>query len=1270
MPSISAVVNEVLFEIAAVMFVFAQAAVESSFASNRGGTFAYTSDPRALLNVRNLVATLPTFLTDSLLSSDADASVKLFSHDWVGIVTDGNLFLWRYTQSKDIKIATSSACHQFELPLADASAAEVSVSISCFEGDGRPRLCAAAVAGVFRVWPRGVFGAAGRSQVVRDFLDTQLNVFSTGEVCVEMEEGPYAATFLLATNHGRIFGVDARTPEDRVFVFLVVDSNSIDTTTNISLSSSQVGPEESDTSLLSGLSRRVASIWSYATSKVSALNVTGAGASTTSSTGKVLRFLVAVDSQDSCRMSLLTQARLAVWLVDADFEHSLLFSLDLNSARYGEAVDMASSSPTSPVLWLLYKSSSERETLCLLSMDFKEVAKGEELAPSTSFSVETATSDFQMIASRSGLSAYPCTLLALFSQDSGVVHIVEALTGRCVSRVEFEQASSLLGVISAPPDSTALFSLVTRQRGVYAVVGEDPCLSSLNPRPFIDQLTKIASVGIDPDYLLKALSRIAAILWMGFEEEAENLITSLFATPRRSQLASATATAFLRLIRLILNCLPTSGSDARWRGVMANGVLGFDFARTGNSRFIAKQQAMECLGRRLWPKVLAALTSDGNNDGSSKLIDASAVLTEVFSPLPAGEGANPFYQRHHHLLNAFLAGAEVCECARVLHTRWSRLKQSSLLRPVFKATVEAAVLAGVIREGGVHSLLSPEDVFFQTVTLVPQFIATLAEHLVANAKNCLNDPVDPVDFVARAAQLLTTSLSESLGYRQKLLLALESVLSEESYADGDEGAFKCDFFCWITSSDTLRNQLLDAFDALVEVVVALPGDADRMLADGGSLKQECACRSVELATILLQVVQQLVQWPNHSVDLDTSFAELRTRIISAVGERAVAAWRINRPEAALDLAIRFLDKELMVEISDHLDKHASDGKQHTSLMNALSRCPSDIQLADYALQWHYSHGEKACLQSLLVELQKREAEVAERGAMNATEMQQKRLTSSPRATTGASSVKRARQTVETCVSRFLQRQEARDFAWLHHLGNRDYDQASKGLFAAGVSETNYLGRRRTLLSLSKLSSIAAGHRESTENGNGLVDKHLEVLRLQEEWMRRMPPHKDACPAVCSAAALAQLFVSEVESSQESTREDLITTFSAALRLACLAQDLDETEATEVESTEMQHQMLLQEIWTQAVKVDSWKKPNEDEDFNEACENSFFYALLGHCLLAGEAMETILPPINELLASIESEHEPWLRALIESAYNLALKRKRSQKPNSSPVFMEI
>lgn len=54
----------------------------------------------------------------------------------------------------------------------------------------------------------------------------------------------------------------------------------------------------------------------------------------------------------------------------------------------------------------------------------------------------------------------------------------------------------------------------------------------------------------------------------------------------------------------------------------------------------------------------------------------------------------------------------------------------------------------------------------------------------------------------------------------------------------------------------------------------------------------------------------------------------------------------------MDLAIRFVDKDLMLEISEHLDKAAaaSGAKPHANLMTALARSNPDIQLADYALQ--------------------------------------------------------------------------------------------------------------------------------------------------------------------------------------------------------------------------------------------------------------------------------------------------------------------------------
>lgn len=104
--------------------------METSFASTRGEIFTFTSDRRSLLSAQKLVASLPTFLTDCLLRTDSgrfvlanqeiswqrffiisfgslDAAVKLFPHDWIGVVTDGNLFLWRFTHSKDNTVSSS-----------------------------------------------------------------------------------------------------------------------------------------------------------------------------------------------------------------------------------------------------------------------------------------------------------------------------------------------------------------------------------------------------------------------------------------------------------------------------------------------------------------------------------------------------------------------------------------------------------------------------------------------------------------------------------------------------------------------------------------------------------------------------------------------------------------------------------------------------------------------------------------------------------------------------------------------------------------------------------------------------------------------------------------------------------------------------------------------------------------------------------------------------------------------------------------------------------
>ena len=184
----------------------------------------------------------------------------------------------------------------------------------------------------------------------------------------------------------------------------------------------------------------------------------------------------------------------------------------------------------------------------------------------------------------------------------------------------------------------------------------------------------LLSAPVNDTQLLKVLYRIAAILWMGYEEEAESLVFSLFSSSHQIS-SSVITTAFIRLVHRILNSQPIGGPDARWRVTTVNDANNsFDFARggaDGDSRFVAKQQDMQYLARRLWRRVVEAVEA-GCKGPISGWIGASAVVSELFPPLESTDESSLRYLQRHHMLNALLAGAEVCECARVLYSRWSR----------------------------------------------------------------------------------------------------------------------------------------------------------------------------------------------------------------------------------------------------------------------------------------------------------------------------------------------------------------------------------------------------------------------------------------------------------------------------------------------------------------------------------------------------------------------------------------------------------------------
>ncbi|KAL7053413.1 hypothetical protein AAHC03_027148 [Spirometra sp. Aus1] len=731
----------------------------------------------------------------------------------------------------------------------------------------------------------------------------------------------------------------------------------------------------------------------------------------------------------------------------------------------------------------------------------------------------------------------------------------------------------------------------------------------------------------------------------------------------------------------------------------------------------------------------------------------SATVAQLEQAL--GEGADSCGPTTH-VLNAFLVADELVEFVRTLHSRLRRVKNQQLLHQVFSKVVQGS---GFL-EPDLLCNLSPQDIFWQSISLAPRLIITLSAQLRADLEETqeslesLPPGQDPAGLLAplrTAAQLLTTSLSAAVTHRAKFLPTLRSSLrsSSRGYADHDH-----ELPCWITDAFPfgVGDSLLNLFDLLVrwgspKIGMDSPEreekSVDAVLPSGDT---ECACQAVELASILLRAAHQRVTWMrrqqaqvagdgNSSAAfralvrrrrLEVWFARLRSRLISDI------AYRLKRPESALSLAEKFLDREQIVSLCDLLDRNLQeDGpagtcfldttgcttslRRHDNLARLLTLLPTDLQLANYALQWHYERGEKARVQSLLALLQKLEAagptterrEIEEEEEEEATEPSLKR----PRHPSRDEDSALFQTRKSTPASRLAtSRRPCR--SPMAPTG----DLAAQDLYSAGLAEGELLGRRRTLLSLSKLAQIA-GDAENvqkrrmlaatdasdrprnrryfgddlnsfpsprtaveslvkpSENG---VNTHLETIDLQLEAIgyqadltkSLVPPTGEgdmSCGRVMSLSHVARLYVSGArplspEAPAEFTGRPGLLEFCRALRLSELLLLIPTAESQAV--LESEHTDLLLYIWSQAIKMDSWKQAESDEDALTMSEGTFFYSLLTHCLLSGSRLSQIFPPIDELLAygklSPLSENV-WFPFAIKSCYNHAV--AKASKSNS-------
>ncbi|CAH8442874.1 unnamed protein product [Heterobilharzia americana] len=207
---------------------------------------------------------------------------------------------------------------------------------------------------------------------------------------------------------------------------------------------------------------------------------------------------------------------------------------------------------------------------------------------------------------------------------------------------------------------------------------------------------------------------------------------------------------------------------------------------------------------------------------------------------------------------------------------------------------------------------------------------------------------------------------------------------------------------------------------------------------------------------------------------------------------------------------------------------------HHRLAVILKRVSPEWKLPDYALQWFLSHGERSRVQSLLALLHRstsslnrtlnstdvyvtnlimnnsnmniiqpqianssivNESNKSNSLLMNTHHQFQSRIDANMNHSTsmiGATPVINdstqhkigiLNDNHSDPVEKFLHRKDVQNYAWPHLMSTEQYEKAANILFEEGCKEFQYLGRRKTLFSLAKLTYLASNHSNSTINMN-------------------------------------------------------------------------------------------------------------------------------------------------------------------------------------------
>lgn len=185
------------------------------------------------------------------------------------------------------------------------------------------------------------------------------------------------------------------------------------------------------------------------------------------------------------------------------------------------------------------------------------------------------------------------------------------------------------------------------------------------------------------------------------------------------------------------------------------------------------------------------------------------------------------------------------------------------------------------------------------------------------------------------------------------------------------------------------------------------------------------------------------------------------------------------------------------------------------------------------------------------------------------------------------------------LTRFLS--DHPSLSWMKDVFAQNFDEAAKTLNALAVRETESIRRKKTMLSLSKLSKLAASNEQDRDEFVIGINKDLELIEFQEElpdYVLESYGYDTVKPAVISPKNLIHLYV--CSEYRDSTELD----FKKALDLLQYVNE-DELRTN-----------LKLKIWRMAILKDNWHEKNVDSPL-EVLQGKMFYKLADLAIMLGK-----------------------------------------------------